>query len=73
MLCTQRLPMYTFQLSLKEACKSFRKDRSSNFIFSELLKKATTAETVTETEKNYKTVTGKFSKTETKLKLENLC
>ena len=38
-------------LSLKKARKSLTEDWSPNIMFTELLKKATTAETVTETEK----------------------
>jgi len=55
--------------STESECKSLTENRSSNFIFTELLKKATTTETVTETEKNdemeTEKKTGKFLKTET--------
>jgi len=64
--------MYILQLSLNEACKSLTEDWSLNFIFTELPKKAAATETATKTEKNDKTNTGKFLRTETKLKLENL-
>jgi len=53
--------------------KSLTEDWSLNFIFTELLKKVTTTETVTETEKittKTETETGKFVKTEMKPKLK---
>jgi len=58
---------FAYQLSLNEACESHTEDWSSNFIFTELLRKANT----TETGENDKMETGNFKNWNWKIYTDN--